>query len=52
MDDCGYVALLKPYLARADYTAGPLLRASIDGCGGPLPYARSPSAARPARYRG
>ncbi|WP_421916398.1 hypothetical protein [Nonomuraea polychroma] len=36
LDDRGYVALLKRYLARAGYTAGPLLRASINGRGGPL----------------
>lgn len=38
LDDCGYVALLKLYLARAGYTAGPLFRASINGTGGPLSY--------------
>ncbi|MCA2229731.1 tyrosine-type recombinase/integrase [Nonomuraea aurantiaca] len=38
LDDRGYVALLKLYLARADYTAGPLFRASINGYGGPLSY--------------
>lgn len=32
------VALLRLYLARADYTAGPLFRASINGSGGPLSY--------------
>ncbi|MGP3921050.1 tyrosine-type recombinase/integrase [Nonomuraea sp. 10N515B] len=37
LDDRGYVALLKPYLARASYTAGPLFRASINGRG-PLSY--------------
>ncbi|WP_246083534.1 tyrosine-type recombinase/integrase [Nonomuraea diastatica] len=36
LDDRGYVALLKLYLARAGYTAGPLFRASINGRGGPL----------------
>lgn len=38
LDDRGYVALLKLYLARAGYTAGPLSRASINGAGGPLSY--------------
>ncbi|WP_336216798.1 tyrosine-type recombinase/integrase [Nonomuraea sp. LPB2021202275-12-8] len=38
LDDRGYVALLKLYLARAGYTAGPLFRASINGQGGLLSY--------------
>jgi integrase/recombinase XerC/integrase/recombinase XerD len=38
LDDRGYVALLRLYLARAGYTAGPLFRASINGAGGPLSY--------------
>jgi integrase/recombinase XerD len=38
LDDRGYVALLKLYLPRAGYTAGPLFRASINGRGGPLSY--------------
>ena len=38
LDDRGYVALLKLYLARADYICGPLFRASINGDGGPLSY--------------
>lgn len=38
LDDRGYVALVKLYLARADYTAGPMFRASINGSGGPLSY--------------
>ncbi|MFI9842462.1 tyrosine-type recombinase/integrase [Nonomuraea sp. NPDC051941] len=38
LDDRGYVALLKLYLTPAGYTAGPLFRASINGCGGPLSY--------------
>ncbi|MGV9386197.1 tyrosine-type recombinase/integrase [Nonomuraea sp. NPDC003707] len=38
LDDRGYVTLLKLYLARAGYTAGPLFRASINGRGGPLSY--------------
>ncbi|MCG5213470.1 tyrosine-type recombinase/integrase [Streptosporangium soli] len=38
LDDRGYVALLKLYLARTGYTAGPLFRASINGRGGPLSY--------------
>jgi integrase/recombinase XerC/integrase/recombinase XerD len=38
LDDRGYVALLKLYLARAGYTYGPLFRASINGDGGPLSY--------------
>jgi integrase/recombinase XerC/integrase/recombinase XerD len=31
LDDRGYVALLKLYLARSGYTSGPLFRASING---------------------
>ncbi|MFD1938714.1 tyrosine-type recombinase/integrase [Nonomuraea mangrovi] len=38
LDDRGYVTLLKLYLARAGYTAGPLFRAGINGRGGPLSY--------------
>ncbi|MEU0477970.1 tyrosine-type recombinase/integrase [Streptosporangium sp. NPDC006013] len=38
LDDRGYVTLLKLYLARVGYTAGPLFRASINGRGGPLSY--------------
>lgn len=38
LDDCGYVALLRLYLARAAFTSGPLFRASINGSGGPLSY--------------
>jgi len=38
LDDRSYVALLRLYLARAGYTAGPLFRASINGSGGPLSY--------------
>jgi len=38
LDDRGYVALLKLYLARSGYTSGPLFRASINGRGGPLSY--------------
>ncbi len=38
LDDRGYVALLRLYLARAGYTCGPLFRASINGDGGPLSY--------------
>ena len=38
LDDRGYVALLRLYLARAGYTAGPLFRASINGRDGPLSY--------------
>jgi len=38
LDDRGYVALLKLYLARSGYTSGPLFRASINGQGGPLSY--------------
>jgi hypothetical protein len=37
-DDRGYLALLRLYLARTGYTAGPLFRASINGAGGPLSY--------------
>lgn len=38
LDDRGYVALLRLYLTRTGYTAGPLFRASINGLGGPLSY--------------
>ena len=38
LDDRGYVALLKLYLARSGYTSGPLFCASINGRGGPLSY--------------
>jgi integrase/recombinase XerD len=38
LDDRGYVALLRLYLARSGYTAGPMFRASINGSGGPLSY--------------
>lgn len=38
LDDRGYVALLRLYLARAGYTTGPLFRGSINGSGGPLSY--------------
>jgi integrase/recombinase XerD len=38
LDDRGYIALLRLYLARAGYTSGPLFRASINGRGGPLSY--------------
>jgi integrase/recombinase XerD len=38
LNDRGYVALLRLYLARAGYTVGPLFRASINGRGGPLSY--------------
>jgi integrase/recombinase XerC/integrase/recombinase XerD len=38
LDDRGYVALLRLYLARSGYTSGPLFRASINGRGGPLSY--------------
>ncbi len=38
LDDRGYVALLRLYLARAGYTSGPLFRASINGRGGSLSY--------------
>jgi integrase/recombinase XerD len=36
LDDRGYVALLKLYLARTRSTSRPLFRASINGSGGPL----------------
>lgn len=39
LDDRGYVALLKLYLQRTGYQAGPLFRASVNGSGGPLSYA-------------
>src|SRR5450755_878286 len=38
LDDRGYVALLRLYLAPSGYTSGPLFRASINGSGGPLSY--------------
>jgi integrase/recombinase XerC/integrase/recombinase XerD len=38
LDDRGHVALLKLYLTRTGYQAGPLFRASINGSGGPLSY--------------
>jgi integrase/recombinase XerC/integrase/recombinase XerD len=38
LDDRGYVALLRLYLARSGYASGPLFRASINGQGGPLSY--------------
>lgn len=38
LDDRGYVALLRLYLARAGYTSGPLFRATVNGRGGPLSY--------------
>lgn len=38
LDDRGYVALLRLYLARSGYSSGPLFRASINGAGGPLSY--------------
>ncbi|WP_309231281.1 tyrosine-type recombinase/integrase [Nocardia sp. SYP-A9097] len=38
LDDRGYVALLKLYLARSGYTSGAVFRASINGNGGPLSY--------------
>jgi integrase/recombinase XerD len=38
LDDRGHVGLLRLYLARTGYTAGPLFRASINGRGGPLSY--------------
>ena len=38
LDDRGYVTLVRLYLARTGYTAGPMFRASINGRGGPLSY--------------
>jgi integrase/recombinase XerC/integrase/recombinase XerD len=38
LDDRGYVALLRLYLARAGYVLGPLFRATVNGQGGPLSY--------------
>ena len=38
LDDRGYVALLRLYLARSGCTSGPLFRASINGRGGLLSY--------------
>jgi integrase/recombinase XerD len=43
LDDRGYVALLRLYLARSRYTSGPLFRASINGRGGPLSYDAAPN---------
>ncbi|MFB4284346.1 hypothetical protein ACBJ59_54340 [Nonomuraea sp. MTCD27] len=51
LDDRGYVALLKLYLARAGYTAGPLFRASINGRCGPLSYDAAVSATLLLRRR-
>ncbi len=42
LDDRGYVALLKLYLARAGYKFGPVFRASINGKGGPRRNPRRP----------
>jgi len=42
LDDRGYVALLRLYLARAGYTAGPLFRASINGVGRAVVLRRGP----------
>ncbi|SUE28945.1 site-specific tyrosine recombinase XerD [Nocardia farcinica] len=38
LDDRGYVAMVRLYLDRTGYTAGPMFRASINGRGGPLSY--------------
>ncbi|MGY1984093.1 tyrosine-type recombinase/integrase [Nocardia gipuzkoensis] len=38
LDDRGYVALVRLYLAHTGHTAGPMFRASINGTGGPLSY--------------
>ena len=38
LDDRGYVAMLRLYLARSGYAAGPLFRATVNGRGGPLSY--------------
>ncbi|MEU2120816.1 tyrosine-type recombinase/integrase [Nocardia niwae] len=38
LDDRGYVAMVRLYLERTGYTAGPMFRASINGRGGPLSY--------------
>jgi integrase/recombinase XerD len=38
LDDRGYVALLRLYLARAGYVSGALFRASVNGRSGPLSY--------------
>ena len=51
LDDRGYVALLKLYLARSGYTAGPLFRASINGRGGPLSYDARTTGGRNTRRR-
>jgi integrase/recombinase XerC/integrase/recombinase XerD len=51
LDDRGYVALLRLYLARAGYTAGPLFRASINGSGGPLSYDAATTAGRATAAR-
>ena len=38
LDDQGYLALLRLYLARSGYTSGPQFRASVNGRGGLLSY--------------
>ncbi|MGW6122368.1 tyrosine-type recombinase/integrase [Nocardia sp. NPDC055165] len=38
LDDRGFIALLKRYLARTGYQSGPLFRATINGKGGALTY--------------
>jgi hypothetical protein len=38
LDDRGYVALVRLYLARAGYASGAMFRAAINGRGGPLSY--------------
>lgn len=42
LDDRGYLALLKLYLQRTGYQAGPLFRASINSSGGPPSYDAAP----------
>ncbi|MGY5309962.1 tyrosine-type recombinase/integrase [Nocardia gipuzkoensis] len=38
LDNRGYVAMVRLYLERTGYTAGPMFRAAINGRGGPLSY--------------
>jgi len=49
LDDRGYVAMLRLYLDRTGYIAGPLFRASINGTGGSLSYSAAQN--RWAGYR-
>ena len=46
LDDRGYVALLRLYLARSGYTSGPLFRASINGRAARCPTTRRTAGGR------